>query len=101
MLLLAPALFLSMMPYACAGTAIQLIVPNRARAQLTALYVTFTTLVGLFFSSVVVGLITDRVFSNPADVRYSLAIVVAAAAPLMFVLLLVAFRPYRQLRQAP
>ena len=31
-----PRIFLSMMPYACAGTAIQLIVPNRARAQITA-----------------------------------------------------------------
>jgi MFS family permease len=99
LLLLAPALFLSMMPYACAGTAIQLIVPNRARAQITAVYVTFTTLVGLFFSSVVVGLITDRVFSNPADIRYSLAIVVALAAPVMLVLLLLACRPYRDLRR--
>jgi MFS family permease len=87
------------MPYACAATAIQLVIPNRARAQITAVYVTFTTLVGLFFSSVVVGLITDRVFSNPADIRYSLAIVVALAAPVMLVLLLLACRPYRDLRR--
>jgi MFS family permease len=100
LLLLAPAVFLSMMPYSCAGTAIQLIVPNRARAQVTAVYITFTTLVGLGFSSVVVGLITDRVFRNPTDVRYSLAIVVGVAAPVMFVLLLAAFRPYRSLRCA-
>ncbi len=98
LLLLAPAIFLSMMPYPCAGTAIQLIVPNRARAQVTAVYVTFTTLVGLGFSSVVVGWLTDRIFRNPADIRYSLAIVVALAAPVMFTLLLVACRPYRRLR---
>jgi len=98
LLLLSPAIFLSMMPYPCAGTAIQLIIPNRARAQVTAVYVTFTTLVGLGFSSVVVGLVTDRLFRNPADIRYSLAIVVALAAPVMFALLLLACGPYRRLR---
>ncbi len=100
LLLLAPAIFLSMMPYSCAGTAIQLIVPNRARAQVTAVYITFTTLVGLFFSSVVVGLITDRLFRNPGDIRYSLAITVGVAAPVMLLLLLAACRPYRQLRES-
>jgi MFS family permease len=100
LLLLVPAIFLSMTPYPCAGTAIQLIVPNRARAQVTALYITFTTLVGLGLSSVVVGFMTDRLFKDPADIRYSLAIVVGLAAPAMLVLLLSAFRPYRALRQA-
>ena len=38
--MLAPAIFLSMMPFPCAGAAIQLIVPNRARGQVTALYIT-------------------------------------------------------------
>jgi MFS family permease len=98
LLLLAPAIFLSMTPYPCAGTAIQLIVPNRARAQVTAVYITFTTLVGLGFSSVVVGMITDRIFKDPGDVRYSLAIVVGLAAPVMLSLLLLACRPYRSLR---
>jgi len=96
--MLAPAIFLSMMPYPCAGTAIQLVVPNRARAQLTAMYVTLTTLVGLVVGPLIVGLMTDRVFHDPAQIRYSLAIVVGIAAPTMFVLLLSAFRPYRALR---
>ena len=96
--LLAPAIFLSMMPYPCAGTAIQLIVPNRARAQVTAIYVTVTTLVGLGVGPFVVGTMTDRVFRNPADIRYSLAWVIGIAAPLMFVLLMLARRPYRDLR---
>ena len=96
--MLAPAIFLSMMPYPCAGTAIQLIVPNRARAQVTAIYVTMTTLIGLVVGPLVVGLMTDHVFHDPAQIRYSLAIVVGVAAPTMFVLLLSAFRPYRELR---
>jgi MFS family permease len=96
--LIGPAILLSNMPYACAGTAIQLLVPNRARAQVTALYITLTTLVGLGVGPLVVGLMTDHVFKDPAAVRYSLAIVVSVPAPIMFLLLLAACRPYRALR---
>ena len=96
--LLVPAIFLSMMPYPCAGTAIQLIVPNRARAQATAIYVTITTLVGLGVGPFVVGTMTDRVFRDPAEIRYSLAVVIGVAAPLMFALLMAACAPYRALR---
>jgi len=96
--MLAPAIFLSMMPYPCAGTAIQLIIPNRARAQVTAIYVTMTTLVGLVVGPVVVGVMTDHVFHDPAQIRYSLAIVIGIAAPVMVVLLLKALRPFRALR---
>lgn len=98
--MLAPAIFLSTMPYPCAGAAIQLVVPNRARAQVTAIYITIITLVGLGVAPVVIGLMTDRLFDGPKDVRYSLAIVVAAAAPIMCVLVLAACRPYRALRAA-
>jgi MFS family permease len=96
--LLAPAIFLGNTPYACAGTSIQLITPNRARAQVTAVYITLTTLVGLVVGPTIVGLMTDFVFRNPADIRYSLAIVVSLPAPFMFLLLQAARRPYRQLR---
>ena len=99
--MLAPAIFLGNTPYAFAGTAIQLIVPNRARAKVSALYITLTTLVGLSVGPVVVGLMTDHLFRNPADIRYSLAIVVGLPAPVMFALLLFACRPFRALRVAP
>jgi MFS family permease len=96
--MLAPALFLSMMPFPCAGAAIQMIVPNRARGQVTALYITITSLVGLSIGPIVVGLMTDHVFRDPADIRYSMSIVVGIAAPLMFTLLLAARKPFRLLR---
>jgi MFS family permease len=96
--LLAPAILLSNIPYACAGTSIQLITPNRARAQVTALYITLITLVGLGVGPTVVGLMTDYVFQNPNDLHYSLAIVVSVPAPIMFTLLALAWRPYRALR---
>lgn len=99
LLLLAPAIFLSNTPYACAGTSIQLIIPNRARAQVSAIYITLITLVGLGVGPVVVGLMTDFVFNeDPTGIRYSMAIVVGLPAPVMFTLLLAACRPYRELR---
>lgn len=100
LILLAPAIFLSNTPYACAGSALQMIVPNRARAQVSAIYITLITLVGLGVGPLVVGLMTDYLFRNPADIRYSLAIVVAAPAPIMFVLLMRAWAPFRALRES-
>jgi MFS family permease len=97
---LGPAILLSNMPYSCAGTAIQLIIPNRARAQVTAIYITLTTLVGLGVGPLVVGLMTDHLFTGPAGIRFSLALVVSLPAPVMFALLMLACRPYRALRRA-
>ena len=97
LLLLAPAILFSSMPYPCAGTAIQLLVPNRSRAQVTALYITVTTLVGLGVGPLVVGLLTDHVFTTPAGIRYSLALMVSVPVPVMLGLLLLACRPYRSL----
>ena len=98
--LLAPAVFLSNIPYACAGTALQLIVPNRARAQVSAMYITMTTLIGLGVGPMIVGLMTDHLFPEPTGIRYSMAIVVGVAAPLLTLFLLAARRPYRALRAA-
>jgi len=97
--LLAPTIFFGNFPYPCAATAIQLVTPNRARAQLSALYITLTTLVGLALGPLIIGAITDFLFSDPQDIRYSITLVVGLATPLMVILLLLALRPYRALRQ--
>ncbi|MEY4762223.1 MAG: hypothetical protein RLZZ200_2079 [Pseudomonadota bacterium] len=98
LLCFAPTMFLSNIPYACAGTAIQLIVPNRARAQVSAMYITMTTLIGLGVSPVVVGLMNDRVFTGPTGIRYSMALVIGVAAPLLVLFLQLARAPYRRAR---
>ena len=96
--LIGPAMFLSNMPIPCARVALQLILPNRARAQVTAFYIMVISLVGIGVGPVVIGFMTDHVFTGPADIRYSLAIVVGAAAPIMTLLLLAALGPYRRVR---
>ncbi len=96
--LLAATLFFCNMPFPCAATSLQLIVPNRARAQVSAIYVTFTTLVGLSVGPTVIGLMTDYVFRDPADIRYSMAVVIGIAAPVMVVMMLLAMPAYRRFR---
>lgn len=97
--LFGATLFFGNMPFPCAATALQLIVPNRARAQISAVYVTFTTLVGLSVGPTVIGLMTDYVFRDPADIKYSMSVTIAVAAPVMVLMMLLALRPYRRFRQ--
>lgn len=99
--LLLPVLFLQPMAFACAPMALQLIVPNRLRAQTTAIYMTMLNLLGLAMGPLVIGFMTDRMFSEPSDVRYSIALLTAVTAPLMVLLMALAISPFRALRQAP
>ncbi len=98
LLLFAPATFMGTLPYPLAGTAIQLITPNRLRGQMSALYMLVINIVGLGLGPLLAGALTDYLFSQPADVRYSLAIINAVAAPIAFVFLLTALSHYRTLR---
>lgn len=94
----APAMLMSTMPFPMAGTAIQLVTPNALRGQVSALYMLVINLVGLGLGPLIVGLFNDLVFTGPSGVRYSLASVNAACAPLAFILLVAGFGPYRRLR---
>jgi len=95
----APAMLMSTMPYPMAGTAIQLVTPNRMRGQVSALYMLVINLVGLGAGPLVVGVFNDALFTGPEGVRYSLAWVNAVAAPVAFLLLWAGFAPYRDLRR--
>lgn len=93
---LALATLFATMPYPLAATATQIITPNQMRGQVSALYMTVINLVGLGLGPVVVGALTDFVFSEPSDVRYSLALVNAVAAPFVLLFLWRAFAPFRE-----
>lgn len=97
MALLAVMHLLLAAPYACAPVAIQMVVADRFRSQVPAVYLTAISLVGLLIGPVLVGALTDHLFHSPKDVRYSISLVVAVAAPVMCVALLFARGPYRRL----
>jgi MFS family permease len=64
------------------------ITPPRMRGQLSAIFMFMTTLVGMGFGPLSVALVTDFVFEDPADLRYSLALVPLFTVPVALVLLL-------------
>ena len=89
---------MSTIPFPLAGISIQLITPNRLRGQVTALYMMVVNIVGLGLGPLIVGVFTDYYFTDPADLRYSLAIVTASSAPLAMLFLAAGFSNYRKLR---
>jgi MFS family permease len=93
--LFAPAIAFQSMMYPLAATAIQLILPNRLRGQVSALYLIVVNVVGLGIGPMLIGLITDNYFSQAADVRYALSLVNAACAPLACACLLWGLAPFR------
>jgi MFS family permease len=96
--LLAVAQFFTTFTFPLAAAAIQLSTPNQFRGQTSALYLFTINLCGLGLGPVMVGLMNDTVFPSADGVRYSLAVINAATAPLAAILLMTAWRPYREAR---
>ena len=80
------------------GAAIvQEITPPRMRGQIYAVFLFTSTLVGMGFGPLSIALITDNVFGDPADLRYSLAMVPLVTVSLGLVFLMAARRGLRAL----
>jgi len=99
LLLLLPMLFLKPMAFACAPLALQMVIPNQLRAQVTAGYLTVLNLVGLGLGPIVVGLMTDRLFTGTDGIRYSMSLVALVTVPAMAILMALAIKPFARLRQ--
>jgi MFS family permease len=100
LLLLLPTLFLKPMAFACAPMALQMVMPNELRAQVTAGYLTVLNLVGLGLGPIVVGVMTDRLFTGADGIRYSISLVALITVPLMALFMALAIRPFTRLRAA-
>ncbi len=97
-LLLAPSIFCLAMPFGVAPAAIQEIMPNALRSQASAVYLFLVNLIGLGLGPTAVALCTDYVFHDDQAVRYSLMLVLPAAA-LVGSLLLVSGLPHYRASQ--
>jgi MFS family permease len=93
--LMAPSLFFASIPFGLAVSAIQQITPNQMRGQVSAIYLFFSTLLGIACGPLFVALLTDHVFHNDADVGYSMAIVGGLVALIAAVMLVGSIRLYR------
>jgi MFS family permease len=76
------------------NAALQVIVPNEMRGQVTALFLTIFTLIGFGVGPTVVALITDYVFHDESALRYSIALMNGVLAPAAAILFWSGLRAY-------
>ena len=98
--LLAATTFVLSMPQGLAPTIIQLIAPNRLRAQVTAIFILVAALAAYTGGPASVAMLADYVFRDENALNYALAIVSGVLTPIGVVLLVWGLKPYRELRAA-
>jgi len=77
LLVLAVAFFFASFPVATSAAGLQLMAPNRMRAQVTALFFLVMNLIGITGGATLVALLTDFVFADELAVGYSMSITCA------------------------
>lgn len=85
--LYAPLMFFINIPFGMAYGALPVIVPSQMRAQVSAVYLVFSSALGMGLGPVVTGAISDNIFPEPEGVRYSLMLMMGACGPFWLVLL--------------
>ncbi|MCG8380458.1 MAG: MFS transporter, partial [Proteobacteria bacterium] len=96
LVLLALATFFLFFQTGVAPVAIQSIVPNQMRGQLSALQLFVQNIIGFGLGATSVALLTDYLFNDDAMLRYSMSIVLGVVLPLAALLLWYCLSRYRQ-----
>jgi MFS family permease len=91
-----PLSFFASAPFGVGAAAVQELVPDRMRAQASALYLFVMNMVGLALGPSAVAVATDYLFHSDAAVRYSMVLVAGAALVPGVLLLLAGMKPYRE-----
>ncbi|VVP79073.1 Putative sialic acid transporter [Pseudomonas fluorescens] len=85
--LLVPAMFFASFPMPASTAAMQILAPNQVRAQVSAVFLLISNLLGLGLGTTLVALLTDRYFGSPAAVGSSMSLVIVGASALTVLLL--------------
>ncbi|MGV2861895.1 spinster family MFS transporter [Achromobacter sp. AGC39] len=94
--LLLPAMFFASFPMPTSTAAMQILPPNQIRAQVSALFLLISNLIGLGLGTTAVALLTDRLFKSPAAVGQSLSLLIGVATVLCVLLLAAGCASYRR-----
>lgn len=94
-ILIALALFFLSFQLSTSAAGIQVLAPNHLRAQITALFLLVTNLIGLGVGTTLVAILTDHFFKNPKSVGLSMAVIISVAAVLCFCLLSIGRKNFR------
>jgi len=80
LVMLALAFYFASFPVATSAAGLQIMAPNRMRAQVTALFFLAMNLFGITGGATLVALLTDFVFQEPQKVGYSMSIMCSLSA---------------------
>ncbi|TKJ80320.1 MFS transporter [Pseudomonas sp. CFBP13509] len=94
-IVMLPLMFCSFSFLGVAPAALQLVLPNNLRAQVSAIYMLTANLVGLGLGPTVIAIVTDYGYRNEAMLKYSLATTIPIVALLAAIVLLSGFKAYR------
>ena len=92
----APFAFGASISMGLAPTALQLVTPNRLRAQISAGWMLFLNIITAGLGPTAVGLINDAVFGDPMSVGLSVALVNTVSVVTGGVILLLTWKPFRE-----
>lgn len=92
--LLCAATFALSFPQGFPATLLQLVAPNHLRAQVTAIFMLISVLVAYTVGPALVAILNDYLFGDNAALRYSLALVSAALAPVGTACLVAGMKPF-------
>ncbi len=95
-ILMVPGVFALAMPFGAAAAAIQEIVPNQMRGQASAVYLFIVNLIGLGVGPTAVALVTDYVFADDMQLKWSMLIVSTVACLAAIAFLAAGLKPYRE-----
>lgn len=76
------------------NAALQAITPPQYRAKITSLFLFLLYVVGFALSPIIVGVLTDHVFRDPAMIRWSIFVPLAVFMPLGVIAAWAGLRPY-------
>jgi MFS family permease len=76
------------------NAALQVIVPNEMRGQITAMFLFCFTMIGLAIAPAVVAALTQYVFADELKLRYSIATMHIVLAPLATIAFWIGLKPY-------
>ncbi len=81
---------------ACTNAILQIISPNRMRAQITAIFFLFYNLVGQGLSPWFIGLFTDMVLKDESHLRYALLAAQILFTPASLFVMWLGMKPYQR-----
>jgi MFS family permease len=96
LLLIAPGFLFFGLPIGCAYASVQLIFPNQVRGQVSAFLMFILNLGGLSLGPYLPGLFNDVLFKNEKMIGASVALTIAGAAILQFIIFRITYRYYHR-----